>query len=65
MEIRVAVMFEWAPIRPAPMVFFLDEKRPGLEATQSLSSGVREEMTGSAPLHTKWRTKLKYKDEGN
>jgi hypothetical protein len=65
MAIRVAVMFDWAPIRRVPMVFFLDEKRPVHEANHSLSSGAREEMSGFAPLHTKCRTKLKYKDEGN
>ena len=58
-------MFDWALVRRVPMVFFLDEKLPGLEANHSLSSGAREEMSGFAPLHTKWRTKLKYKDEGN
>jgi hypothetical protein len=65
MAIRLVVMFDWGPIWRVPMVFFLDEKRPELEGNHSLSSGAREEMSGSAHLHTKWRTKLKYKDEGN
>ena len=52
-----------APVRRLPMVFSLDEKRPGLEANQSLPSGVTLEMNGSTSLLTKCRTKIKYNDE--
>ena len=51
--IRVTVMPNRAPVRRVPMVFSLDEKRPGLEANHSLSSGATIEVSGSAPLHKK------------
>lgn len=53
MSIRVAVMSNRAPVQRVPMVICLDEKRPGLEAKYSLSSGVTVEMSGSTTLYTK------------
>jgi hypothetical protein len=46
-------MSKRAPVRRVPMVFFLDEKRLGLEANHSLSSLAVVEMNWSANLHTK------------